>query len=167
MPVQLTTPAIINNVSFPVCKFLSNWCWLCTIYEAGWMTSTWLCLCFGRLSLSGFQIPSAHVQVKHFSRCYLLSSLSKSSLASNTIILCKERDFSRIQFFFLSCSAYSQKFSVTMKRWKPTLLLSSLPTVISFVWPSLNKKSKQMHVKDPFLTSSLLFCPFPLMFIKK
>lgn len=70
-------------------------------------------------------------------------------------------------FFFFSCSAYSQKFSVTMKRWKPTLLPSSLPTVILFVWPSLNKKSKQMHVKDPFLTSSLLFCPFPLMFIKK
>lgn len=162
MPVQLTTPAIINNVSFPVCKFLSNWCWLCTIYEAGWMTSTWLCLCFGRLSPSGFQIPSAHVQVKHFSWCYLLSSLSKSSLASNTIILCKERDK-----YFFSCSAYSQKFSVMMKRWKPTLLPSSLPTVISFVWPRLNKKSKQMHVKDPSLTSSLLFCLFSLMFIKK
>lgn len=163
MPVQLTTPAIINNVSFPVCKFLSNWCWLCTIYEAGWMTSTWLCLCFGRLSLSGFQIPSAHVQVKHFSRCYLLSSLSKSSLASNTIILCKERDFSRILFFFPAVHIVKNFQS----RWKPTLLPSSLPTVILFVWPSLNKKSKQMHVKDPFLTSSLLFCPFPLMFIKK
>lgn len=90
------------------------------------------------------------------------SSLSKSSLASNTIILCKERDK-----YFFSCSAYSQKFSVMMKRWKPTLLPSSLPTVISFVWPRLNKKSKQMHVKDPFLTSSLLFCLFSLMFIKK
>lgn len=69
--------------------------------------------------------------------------------------------------YFFSCSASSQRFSVMMKRWKPTLLPSSLPTVISFVWPRLNKKSKQMHVKDPFLTSSLLFCLFSVMFIKK